>query len=114
MREIDDFYLYKDEPVKGCLLFLRNHILNFDPHITEAWKYSMPFFCYNGKMFCYVWIHKKLEIPFIGFVDGKLMQHPLLIHENRARIKIMLINPGEDIPVKEIDEVLNMSLKFYR
>ena len=50
LRETDNFYLQKDEPVKGCLLFLRNYILNYDKNITEAWKYGMPFFCYKGKM----------------------------------------------------------------
>jgi len=60
MREIDDFYLQKEEPVKSCLIFLRNYILNYDSNITEAWKYKMPFFCYKGKMFCYLWVHKKM------------------------------------------------------
>ena len=95
-------------------MFLREHILKFDSHITEAWKYRMPFFCYNGKMFCYVRTHKKTQVPFIGFVDGKLMEHPAITFEDRARIKIMLIDPNADIPVDTIDEVLNMSIKFYR
>jgi hypothetical protein len=114
MRDIDNFYLFQQEPNKSCLLYLREHILAFDENITEAWKYRMPFFCYKGKMFCYVWTHKKLQIPFIGVVDGKLLQHPLLIHEDRARIKVMLINPEEDMPVASINEVLNLSLKYRR
>jgi len=43
LREIDNFYLQKAEPVKSCLLFLRNYILHHDKNITEAWKYKMPF-----------------------------------------------------------------------
>ena len=114
MREIDNFYLFKDEPVKSCLHFLRGHILNYDKNITEALKYRMPFFCYHGKMFCYVWIHKKTQQPFIGFVDGKLMQHPLLMFEDRARIKIMLLDAGQDIPVESINEVLNLAINTRR
>ena len=60
MREIDNYFLQKDEPVKGCLLFLRDHILAYDKGITEAWKYRMPFYCYKGKMFCYLWTHKRM------------------------------------------------------
>ncbi|HEY2581663.1 MAG TPA: DUF1801 domain-containing protein [Mucilaginibacter sp.] len=54
LREIDNFFLQKHEPLKSCLLFLRGFILDYDKNITEAWKYKMPFYCYNGKMFCYL------------------------------------------------------------
>jgi hypothetical protein len=60
MKEPDLFYLEKEEPVKGCLLFLRQHILSYDKNITEAWKYRMPFYCYNGKMFCYLGYIKRM------------------------------------------------------
>jgi hypothetical protein len=110
MRDIDNFYLFKDEPVKSCLHFLRMHILNYNENITEAWKCRMPFFCYKGKMFCYLWIHKKTQQPFIGFVDGKLIQHPSLMFEDRARIKIMLLNAEQDLPVETIDDVLKLAV----
>lgn len=38
LREIDDFYLQKVEPVKSCLLALREIILSQDMNITAAWK----------------------------------------------------------------------------
>jgi hypothetical protein len=114
LRDIDQFYLYKDEPVKSCLQFLRGFILKFDPDITEAWKYRMPFFCYKGKMFCYLWIHKKTQKPFLGMVDGKWLEHPALMFEDRARIKIMLLDAGEDIPVDTISEILQMGIDLYR
>jgi hypothetical protein len=50
-RPIDEYFLQKDEPTKSCLQFLREHILQLDTNITEAWKYGMPFYCYKGKMF---------------------------------------------------------------
>jgi hypothetical protein len=113
MREIDDFFLQKDEPIKSCLLFLRLHILHFDKNITEAWKYKMPFYCYNGKMFCYLWVNKKTHQPYIGIVEGRKIEHPLLIIEKRSRMKIMLIDAQQDMPVETIDEVLNLALNFY-
>jgi hypothetical protein len=63
LTPIDQFYLTKDEPNRGCLLAMRDIILTQDPDITAEWKYSMPFFCYKGKMFCYLWIHKKTQLP---------------------------------------------------
>lgn len=59
LNAIDNYFLSKDEPIKSCLLFLRDYILNFDKNITEAWKYGMPFYWYKGKMFCCLWVYKK-------------------------------------------------------
>src|SRR5471030_1145787 len=100
LREIDNFFLQKEEPVKSCLLFLREYLLAYDKNITEAWKYKMPFYCYNGKMFCYLWVNKKTHQPYIGIVEGRKIEHPLLIIEKRSRMKIMLLDAREDIPVK--------------
>jgi len=113
MREIDNFYLQKDEPVKGCLLFLRNHILNYDTNITEAWKYKMPFFCYKGKMLSYLWVHKKNGMPYLGIVNGQQIDHPELIIEDRAKMKIMLFDPAKDIPVETIDYILREAISLY-
>ena len=112
MRDIDLYYLQKEEPVKSCLLFLRQHILGFDKDITEAWKYRMPFFCYKGKMFCYLWT-KKNGLPYIGIVEGKRIDHPDLILEERARMKILLIDPNIDLPIHTINTVLKTALSFY-
>ncbi|WP_428328936.1 DUF1801 domain-containing protein [Mucilaginibacter sp.] len=110
MREIDLFYLRKQEPVKSCLLFLRTHIPAYNKHITEAWKYNMPFFCYKGKMFCYLWVDPKIKQPYIGFVEGRKMEHPLLIAGNRSRMKIMQLDSNTDVPVKALDTILQMAI----
>lgn len=110
LRQIDEFFLQKNEPHKGVLIFLRKFILDFDENITEAWKYKMPFYCFKGKMFCYLWISKKNGQPYIGFVDGNKMEHPLLIIEKRARMKIMMLDPREDVPVETIAELLSVAV----
>ncbi len=114
LRPIDNYFLQKDEPVKSCLQFLREHILKQNPHITEAWKYGMPFYCYNGKMFCYLWVHKKYHQPYLGIVEGKKINHPDLIIEKRARMKILLLDPNKNIPVKKIDRILKEVLALYK
>ena len=113
LRPVDDYFLKKEEPVKSCLQFLRQHILQLDPQVTEAWKYGMPFYCYNEKMFCYLWVHKKYLQPYIGIVDGKKINHPDLIIEKRARMKILLVDATKDIPVKKINAILKDVLKLY-
>ncbi|MFS2190395.1 DUF1801 domain-containing protein [Mucilaginibacter sp. Mucisp84] len=114
LAPIDDFYLTKDEPNRSCLLSMRDIILSFDSNITAEWKYNMPFFCYKGKMFCYLWIHKKTQQPFLGMVEGKHLHHPDLIFDDRARIKIMIFNPEEDLPVDNIRLILNEAIDLYR
>lgn len=114
MKEIDNFYLQKEEPIKGCLLALREIILSQDKDVTAAWKYGMPFFCYKGKMFCYLWVHKKHRQPYIGIVEGKRFDHPDLIIEKRSRMKIMLFNPNKDLPLKTIEMILQAAINLYK
>lgn len=113
LRPIDNWFLQKDEPAKSCLQFLRQHILKQNALITEAWKYGMPFFCYKGKMFCYLWVHKKYGQPYLGIVEGKHINHPDLLIEKRARMKILLLDPAKDIPIKKINAILKEILALY-
>jgi hypothetical protein len=110
----DLFYLRQDEPVQSCLLALRDIILACDRHITAEWKYGMPFFCYKEKMFCYVWVHKKLHQPYIGFVEGKHLEHPDLLKEKRSRMKTMLFDPEQDLPVQTINILLSQAILLYQ
>ena len=114
MQELDNFYLKYKEPLRSCLLTLKEIILNQNSLLSWEWKYGMPFFYYNGKMFCYLWFHKKYNQPYIGIVEGHRLNNPQLMAENRSRIKIFLINPEEDISIKKIQEILNRAIKLYK
>jgi len=114
MQEPDSFYFKQQEPTKGTLLALREIILRQDPHVTATWKYGMPFFCYKDKMFCYLWVHKKYKQPYIGIVEGKYFNEPFLIQEARSRMKIMLLDPDEDLPLSRIVAVIQKALNLYR
>ena len=95
------------------MLFLRLHLKQFDTRITEEWKYGMPFYYLNSKMLCYLWIHKKHKLPYIGFAEGRQLNHPDLLMEKRARMKILLIHPGKDIPIKTISLLLKQAAALY-
>src|SRR5580765_1915508 len=114
MTELDNFYLQQSEPTRSCLLALREIILSQDKEIVNAKKYGMPFFCFRGKMFCYLWVHKKYKQPYIGIVEGKRFDHPDLIIEKRSRMKIMLLDPNKDLPVKTITAILQQALHLYK
>ena len=114
MNALENYYERQAEPARSCLLALRAIILDLDQEVTAAWKYGMPFFCYKGKMFCYLWVHKKNKRPYIGIVEGKHFDEPGLIQEGRSRMKIMLFDPGEDLPVAAIEDILRKAINLYK
>lgn len=114
LRPIDNYFLEKEEPVKSYLLAFWKIVLSYDTNITEAWKYGMPFYCFKGRMFCYLWVHKKLKQPYIGFVEGNNIDHPELVAEKRARMKILLLDRDKDIPVNTILSILQQAISLYQ
>lgn len=114
MKTIDVFYLNQEEPIKGIFLALKEIILKQDSEITNTLKYGMPFFCYKGKMFCYLWIHKKLKQPYIGIVEGKYFDESFLIQENRSRMKVMMFDVNEDLPLEEIGTIIQKAINLYK
>ena len=114
MKQLDDFYQNQEEPIKGTFLALRDIILKQDKDITNALKYGMPFFCYKEKMFCYLWTHKKLKQPYIGIVEGKHFDEPFLIQEKRSRMKIMMFDSEKDLPLEQIESVIQKALNLYK
>lgn len=114
LRPIDNYFLQQEEPTKSCLQYLREYLLSQDTLITEAWKYGMPFYLYNGRMFCYLWTHKKYKQPYIGIVEGKKVNQPLLLQEKRARMKILLLDPIQDIPLESIEDIISQAIALYK
>ena len=105
MNDRVSFYLNKFEPNRGCLLSLREIILKQDDNISETTKYGMPCFCYKNKIFCYLWVDKKTEEPYILLVEGRHLQHPKLEVGDRSRMKIYRVDPNIK---RKIDEVLEL------
>ncbi len=114
LKPTEQFYLNLEEPNQSCFMAMREIILSLDDQVTEEWKYRMPFFYYKGKMFCYVWTDKKTKEPYLGVVRGNLLDHPALEAGDRTRIKILRINPNEDIPIELIAEILEQAMSLYK
>lgn len=49
MKQLDDFYFQQDEPIRECLLTLKEVILQQNVCVTTAFKYGMSFFILNVK-----------------------------------------------------------------
>jgi hypothetical protein len=65
-------------------------------------------------MCCYLWTHKKYKQPYIGIVEGALIDHPGLLQEKRARMKILLIDPQKDLPVKTLEKIMKQVVSLYQ
>ncbi|WP_223854935.1 DUF1801 domain-containing protein [Bacteroides sp. GM023] len=114
IEELYNYYLGQEEPQKSYLLTLRDIILKQDTDISETVKYGMPCFCYKKRAFCYLWIDNKTNEPYILFVEGNFLDIPELETGNRSRMKILRINPIEDLPLTLIVSSLNEALNLYR
>ena len=110
----DHYYDKFEEPVKGCLIALRQIILDIDPQVEPTIKYGMPFFCYINKMFAYLWVDKKTKEPYIGFVEGKHLEFTELEQGDRSRMKILRIPPSEDIPIELVTTIVLEALDLYK
>ncbi len=111
---LQNFYLQKEEPNQSCLLALRSIILAQDPGLSETQKYGMPCFVYAKKAVCYLWTDKKTNEPYILMVEGKHLDDPHLEEGDRKRMKILRIDPNEDLPLEIIEGVLQKGLDLYR
>jgi hypothetical protein len=114
LNPIDKYYLDKVEPTRSCLQSLRQFILGIDPYIQEKWRFGMPFFYYRGKMACYLWIDKKTLHPYLGIVEGKHIEHPELVSGKRSRMKVLIVNPQKDLPLKKIGTILKKMIQYYK
>jgi hypothetical protein len=110
MNALDNYYLSLPEPTQSCLLALRDLILAQSEHLTPSWKWSTPFFDYKGRYLFYLSIDQKQKLPYIGITNGNKIDHPALIQGKRKQIKHLLIDPSQDLPVKQIQEIAQLAM----
>lgn len=109
---LDRYYEKHGEPVRSLLMGVRDIILQSDARISHQMKYGMPFFSFEGRMICYLWFHRRFQLPYLGLVDGSKFHEPFLIQEKRARMKIMLLDPKKDIPIRRVRSILKKAIEI--
>lgn len=112
MNAIDLFY-DKDEPNRSCLLALKSIILDYNKNISSKWYYKLPCFMYQNQIFCYLWIDRKTQFPYIAIGKGVKINHPDLIKGKRTFTSILLIDPNKDIPIDTIYSIFDMVMALY-
>lgn len=111
---IDNYYDSKKEPIKSCLLALRNIILKQDPLITETQKWGMPCFCYKNRICCYLSIDFKKDMAYIMMVEGRHLDIPVLESGKRSKMKVFYIDPNKDFALDTINHFMQEALNLYR
>ncbi len=106
MTPLDQYFEEKEEPMKGFLLALKDCMLRYDEQIVMTWKWKTPFFSYGDKMLAYLTIHKKTNRPYLGFGNGKKLNHPALLSEHRKMIKVIYFDQNEDIDIDLLHEII--------
>ncbi|MCD8166818.1 MAG: DUF1801 domain-containing protein [Bacteroides sp.] len=114
VKASDEYYLYKEEPQKSCLMALRELILAQDPEITETLKWDIPCFCYGKRIFCYLSVELRTGDPYLLMVEGRYLAHPGLEAGGRKKMKIFRVKAGEDIPIESVEEMLREALGLYK
>lgn len=114
MTDSTNFYFNQEEPNQSCFLAMRDLILKVDNEVEETVKYGSPCFLYRGRAFCYLWKDKRTNEPYFLLVEGKRLVHPALEAGDRKRMKILRVDPNEDLPVDTINSVMQKALELYK
>jgi hypothetical protein len=52
--------------------------------------------------------------PYILFVEGGRLNFPELEKGSRSRMKILRVNPAEDLPIAVINKILKKAINLYK
>jgi hypothetical protein len=113
MKNLETYYNKLPEPNKSCMLALKNIIMQQHELITHELKYGLPCFLFKGKMFAFLWIHKKLKHPYILFVEGLYFNEPYMEQEKRDRMKHFQVWADKDLPIDEIKYLIQKAINLY-
>jgi len=107
LQATENIFIKTAEPTQSCLFALHTIVLKYDAQMGEDFKYGIPL------QFCYIWVDKKTQYPYLLMVKGNKIEHPDLEKGDRKQMKILTINPNKDIPMKKIDAIFKMAMTLY-
>ena len=109
--ELENYYLKHPEPIRECLLALKQIIMSVSNQITHERKYQIPFFSYKGKKLGFLWMNRKKLI--LGFItDKSILPHEAGI-KLKDQIEMIQIDPNEDLPKELIKAKLQELIGKY-
>ena len=107
MNPAETYILSQPEPFKSILLELQVIIDNTAPEADLLYKWHLPFYYLNGKMFCFLNFRKRFVE--LSFPKGFLLQdseRKLIAGEGRKNLRSLRYDKVEDIDAEVLIEFL--------
>lgn len=107
MNPAEDYILNKPEPWRTMLMELQAIIKHTVPDVDEAFKWNLPFYSLNGKMFCFLNFRKKfVDVGFPWGIHITVHQDKLIAGEGRKNLRSLRYHTPEEIDVAILVDVL--------
>jgi len=107
MKPAQDYILSKPEPWRSMLIELQSVIVHTIPEVNESFKWNLPFYSLNGKMFCFLNFRK--SFIDVGFPLGNQIDvhcDQLIAGEGRKNLRSLRYSALEDIDYPVLINVL--------
>ena len=107
MNPAENYILSKPEPWRSMLIELQAIIKQTVPEVEEAYKWHLPFYSLQGKMFCFLNFRKKfVDVGFPWGIHITLYPELLIGGEGRKNLRSLRYYSPEEIDVKILQEIL--------
>lgn len=107
MNPAENYIISKPEPWRSMLIELQAIIKHTVPQVEEAYKWHLPFYSLDGKMFCFLNFRK--SYVDVGFPWGILIEgydDVLVAGEKRKNLRSIRYRTIEEIDVVVFQNVL--------
>ena len=107
MKPAEAYILSKPEPFKSILLELQVIIEHAVPEADLLYKWNLPFYYLDGKMFCFLNFRKRFVE--LSFPKGVLLEDPeqkLIAGEGRKNLRSLRYDKVEDIDAELVIDLL--------
>lgn len=107
MNPVDNYILSKPEPWRSMLIELQAVIKHTVPEVEEAYKWRLPFYSLNGKMYCFLNFRKNfIDVGFPWGIHIETYAHHLVGGEKRKNLRSLRYHSPEEIDITLLQEVL--------
>ncbi len=107
MNPAEAYILSKPEPWCTMLMELQAIIKSTVPDVEETYKWNLPFYMLEGKMFCFLNFRKSfIDVGFPRGVQIQVHKEALVGGEKRKNLRSLRYKTMQDIDVEVLVEVL--------
>ena len=107
MNPAENYILSKPEPWRSMLIELQAIIKHTVPEVEEQFKWHLPFYSLNGRMFCFLNFRKRfVDVGFPWGVTVDMHTEHLVGGEKRKNLRSLRYYKPEDIDVIVLQDIL--------